>query len=66
MHQMHTTVTDGCSVCLSDCLSVTWALNTASLHESRSVQPLPNHFGLLFYMLTNTYRKNLIIIRTLV
>jgi len=36
MHEMQTIVTDVCSVCLS---------RGSARH---SVQPLPNHFGLLF------------------
>jgi len=42
MYEMQATVTNMHSVCLAD----TW-LNSTSLCGVRSVQPLPNHFGLL-------------------
>jgi len=41
MHEMQTIVTDDCIVCLSVSLSVT---------RGHLVQPLPNHFGLCFYL----------------
>jgi len=53
MHEMQTIVTDvrGVStVGLSVSLSVT-RLNSASLCGGHLVQPLPNHFGLLFGLL---------------
>jgi len=46
MHDMQTIVTDVRGACLSVCLSVT-RLISALLCGRHSVQPLPNHFGLL-------------------
>jgi len=42
MHEMQTIVTDVSSVCQS-----VW-LNSAALCGGHLVQPLPNHFGVLF------------------
>jgi len=46
MHAMQTVVTDVCGVCHS----VMRALNLATLRGGHSVQPLPNHFGLLLLL----------------
>jgi len=45
MHEMQTIVTDVRGVCLPVC----HAANSASLCGGHSVQPLPNHYSLLFF-----------------
>jgi len=49
MHEMQTIVTDVCGVCPSVCISRGSAWLRSACHL---VQPLSNHFGLLFFSIT--------------
>jgi len=54
MHEMQTTVTDVCNVCLSVFSSVCLSrgsINSISVCGGHLVQPLPNYCGLLFCLL---------------
>jgi len=50
MHELQTVVTDVCCVCLSVGLSVSVSTCQSVSHGGHSVQPLPNHFGLLLWL----------------
>jgi len=49
MHEMQTIITDVRSVCQSVCHAAQLGFTV----WGHSVQPLPNHFGLLFYLTLN-------------